>query len=394
MNVLFFTYDFPYPITSGGKSRSYNLMKYGGSDIALHLFSFTRDGFKETYIKEVKKIGVKNIVTFRRKKVRDIRNLPFLVSPFSSIFKALYFDKKIEQQIVEYVKKNEIDTIHFESFYTAYYLSKKLSEMNITQIFGTQNLEFKIYEDYVKYVAPIVTKPFYYNELQKIKREEHAFFKLADISLAVTESESSYIAKVSGKKSYVIENGIDVDYFKFIPKKEIGKTILFVGNFTYFPNVDAINFFYETIFKKLQDEEIRLIVHGKNSSWLKCAKDTRVKTSEYVEDIRDLYKKADIFISPVRVGGGTNFKILEAMAVGLPVVAFSHRLEGLNVEHNKHLLFADSASDFEQALLKLLENDPIKDEIISNARLHIQRNFSWQTIGEKMNNIWKNPIKT
>lgn len=387
--VLFFTYDFPYPTNTGGKNRSYHLLKYAGKDLQVSLFSFVRDDFKDEYFDQVKKIGIENVKVFKRKKVKSIKNIKSVLS-LSSIFKSLYFDKKVQREILEEIKKRDIDVVHFESYYTAFYICNEVKKIGVKQIFGTQNLENYIYRDYAKYLAKLVIKPFYFIEAQKIKREEEGLLKTADLCLSVTEKESEEIESITGKKSLIIENGIDIDSFEFKPKKRgKNKNILFVGNFSYFPNLDAMKFFYKEVFKKIENEDLTLTVVGKNSEKLSFIKDGRVKVIEFVEDIREVYHSADVFIFPVRIGGGTNFKILEAMALGIPVVAFSERVEGLGIKSGEHLLVADSDKSFKEQILRLIEDDSLSLEIAKNARKLVEDKYSWEKIGVKLNKIWK-----
>lgn len=389
MKLIFFTYDFPYPMNSGGKTRAYNLLKERSQDIEVILFSFTRKGFDKKSIKNLENIGIKNTHLFQRKKLMSISNLTALVDSNNSIFQKLYFDKTVEDDLIATIQNEKVDAVHFESFYTGFYISDKLKDLGVRQIFGTENIEANIYEDYIKYSISPLFKPFYKKESKKIRREEDKMMRLSDITLAVTPSEKEYIEVVSKKDAYVIENGVDLNIFKFQNKKPtLKKTILFVGNFSYFPNTDAIDFFYHGVFKKIENNNIHLKIIGKGSSKLEFINDPRVNTHEFVDDIVAAYHEADVFVSPIRIGGGTNFKILESMAVGLPVIAFPHRLQDLGVENKEHLLIAHSEKSYIDSLHELFDNEVLVKKITKNARKLIEDKFSWKNIGSRMNNIW------
>jgi polysaccharide biosynthesis protein PslH len=389
MKLLFFTYDFPYPTNSGGKTRAYNLLKERAKNIDVTLFSFTRPGFDKDNIEGLKKIGITDIHLFPRKKLMSLSNISVVIDPKNSIFQKLYFNKEIELVIHEAIKDKKINTIHFESFYTGFYISKTITDLGVRQIFGTENIEANIYEDYIKYSVSPLFQPLYRRESKKIRREEDAMMKIADLSLAVTPSEKEYIEVVAKKKAFVIENGVDLNTFTFHQKEMTeSKTILFVGNFSYFPNTDAIDFFYHGVFKKIENSNLRLTIVGKGSTKLEFTKDPRVTVHEYVEDIVETYKKANVFVSPIRIGGGTNFKILESMAVGLPVIAFPHRLQDLGVVNKKHLLIAHNEKTFIDCLNEVFDNKALARDITKNARELIEEKFSWKSIGQKMNKIW------
>ena len=154
--VLFFTYDFPYPITSGGKNRAYHMLKYASNDVELHLFSFIRPGFKEIYKEELKKIGVKNSTLFERPAAKKIQILKKVIQkPQQSIFKSLYYSPAIDKILEEYLKVNEISILHAESFYTGFYLSKQKQMQGIKQIYGSENVEYVLYKEYVENSVPL-----------------------------------------------------------------------------------------------------------------------------------------------------------------------------------------------------------------------------------------------
>lgn len=388
--ILFFTYDFPYPINTGGKSRAYNLIKFAKNGVEINLFSFIRDDFKREYIDEIKKIGVKDVRLFKRRRSHDLKTAFSILSPASSVFRYLYFDKAIERKLLNFVKEKRIDIVHFESYYTAFYISEKFNELGVKQIFGTENIEYINYRDYARYLSNPILRLVYFWEASKIEKEEENLMKRADVCLAVTGQESSFIKKITEKKCYVVENGVDLEYFEFKERKsQETKTILFVGNFSYFPNLDAIRFFYFDVFTKFKDTNIRFIVVGKSSKKLLFIKDKRVELIEFVPDIRSVYNKADIMISPVRIGGGTNFKILESMAVGLPIVAHPARLAALGAKDNIHLLFAEDGNSFVHQINRLLEDNKLAAALSKNARNLVEEKFSWEKIGKKMNKIWK-----
>lgn len=387
MKVLFFIYDFPYPTTSGGKTRAFNLLKYGGKNVDFYLFSFVRESINQDRIEKIREIGVKSEKLFKRKKLLDPKNILSLANPTSSIFRQLYFDQPVLSAMIQTIKDEKIDVVLFESFYTAFYLRDELLETGVKTVFGTENIEYKLYEDYARHIAPFPMKPFYFWEARKIKKEEIIFYKEADVSLAVLQAEADLIGSYSKKPAYVIPNGVDVDFFAFKPKK-IGKkkNILFIGNFSYFPNVDAVKFFYESVFNKLADENVNFLVVGKNASSLSFLKSKNVQVRDYLEDIRVAYYDADIFVSPVRIGGGTNFKVLEAMATGVPVVAFFDRVKGLEAVHEKHLLTA-GADSFKDEVMRLLTDEKLKTRIIRNARELIEEKYDWRVIGKKLNEV-------
>lgn len=384
--ILFVTYDFPYPTNTGGKNRAYHMLKYSGADFEKYLFSFVRPDFKEEYMSEMKQIGVEVVGTVRRKKVTDVSNIVGLLSG-SSIFKALYYSKALSQDLLEITRDKKIDIVHFESFYTGFYISEEIRKMGAVQIYGSENIEFKLYEDYAA-KASMILRPLYNLQVQKIKEEEMKMYRQADVTLAVTRQEREFIKKHS-KECEVIPNGVDLERIVYAKPREKVENLLFVGNFTYFPNLDAINFFYNEVFKNLR-HDFQLTIVGKKVGSLPFAKEARIKTVEFIPDVANAYKSADIMVSPVRIGGGTNFKILEAMAAGVPVVALPQRLEGLDVASGKNILIARNASEFVSQINRLADDFSLRKKIAKDARELAEHEYSWRVIGNNLATIWKN----
>lgn len=388
MKILFFTYDFPYPANSGGKVRAYNLLKQKDSDVEVVLFSFAREGFNNEYLEHMKSLGIDKIHFFPRRKLKDPRNLPSFIHKNHSLFYYLYFSEEIKNSLLKIINEEKIDVVHFESFYTGYYICKELASLKVKQIFGTENIEATLYEDYIFYNVNRFLKPFFTHQLKKIKREEQQMFLNADLSLAVTFDEAGFIKNISKKEVFVIENGVDLQQFPFQKKNyENEKNLLFVGNFSYFPNKDAIQFLTDHVISKLDHPGIRFTIIGKGAERLPI-KQKNVRLIEYAADIVAEYKNADIFLSPIRIGGGTNFKVLEAMATGLPVIAFPERASALGVEHMKEIILAKK-EEFYSSLLQLIRDRNLQEKIAKNARKFVEKKYSWEVIGKKMNKIWK-----
>lgn len=383
-NILFVTYDFPFPTNTGGKNRAYHMLKYSKGEFKKYLFSFARPDFDGDNIEELERIGVEVVGVEIRRSPKDLRNALGLVGG-GSIFKSLYFSKKILHQLLEIAVDKKIDVIHFESFYTAFYISKAFKTLGVKQIYGSENIEYKLYEEFAKDKG--LLKPLLNLQVAKIKREEIKMYEDSDACIAVTESEVNEI-KNHNKKTYEIPNGIDISGFKYEkPSASDDKNLLFVGNFTYFTNVEAIESFYKNVFVGL-DKDIKLTVIGMKVGNLSFISDPRVNAIDFIENIQDAYAKATILISPIKIGGGTNFKILEAMAAGVPVIAYKGRSTAIGGEANKHIVVAEEELQFAKEITGLLSDLEKRQRIAKSAREFVEEKYSWEKIGKKLTDVW------
>jgi len=387
--VLFFTYDFPYPTTSGGKNRAYHMLKYGGQNVELHLFSFIRSDFKKEYVDEIKKIGISNITLFERKSADKKNLIKILIeSPFQSIFKSLYYSKEVEKQLHAYLLENKISIFHAESFYTSFYISNTIKQMGIKQIYGSENVEHILYKEYVKNSSPFYLKSGYRYQVKKIEHEERLVSNISDTTIAVSEEDKSVFETITQAPVEIVDNGIDTKNIQVV--KRLGKrSLLFVGNFSYFPNIEAVENFYKNTFVYLNDA--KLIVVGKKArEKLSFVKNKNIEVYNFVPDLVDVYRKADIFVFPIQFGGGTNFKLLEAMAYGLPVVGFDDKIKNVRGLKAGDYVAVRTYVQMKEAIEELFTNRAHQDSLAKRARSVVESNYSWEKIGKNLSNIWQN----
>jgi glycosyltransferase involved in cell wall biosynthesis len=179
-----------------------------------------------------------------------------------------------------------------------------------------------------------------------------------------------------------------------IDKKE--KRILFIGNFKWIQNIKAADFILKEIWPKIKTEEkIKLWIVGKNiPDYLKeLGNDSSIIFDENApEDTEKIYQKSDILLAPITVGGGTSYKILEAMASGVAVVTTKLGVEGLEAKDKKHALVGESGEQLAKNVFELLEKSDLRKKITENAREFIEENYSWEKIGKQLENVYKSVI--
>lgn len=388
MNVLFVTYDFPYPTNSGGKNRAYHLIKHTAKKDNIFLLSYVRDDYNPENNKEILALGVRGIRVFRRKKLSAFSNFPRTLFSNSSIFKTLYYEEKVYIELVDLIKTENVDVVHFESSYTGFFIGKNLKKHNVKVVLGTENIEFKLYQDYAKNLKKFYLKPFVSFQAKRLEKEELYMVKNADAVTTITKGESDLLEGLTGKKCSIVANGIEPNTYTFSLRTKPTHNILFVGNFMYFPNVDAVNFFHEQVFPKLQND-LTLTIIGKKCDEKFHFNERRIITKDFVEDIIPEYRNADILVFPIRIGGGTNFKVLEAMALGVPIVAQPERLEGLDAEAEVHFLEARTGEEYAHQIKRLYNDEPLRKKLAGNARKLVEEKYAWDAIGDTLHSVWR-----
>lgn len=186
----------------------------------------------------------------------------------------------------------------------------------------------------------------------------------------------------------VIPNGLDERYLSCGRNPE-DDLVTFVGNMTYPPNVDGMLWFKSTVWPRLKRllPPARLAIVGYNPvrAITKLDSMADITVTGTVDDVLPWLQKTQVFVSPLRIGGGFPNKLAEALALGVPVVATSAASEGIpEALHGRHLLIADSAGDFADSVADLMENPSLQDTLSSNARELMASHYRWPDVAQRL----------
>ena len=209
----------------------------------------------------------------------------------------------------------------------------------------------------------------------------------------VSPRERALLAEigVAGTKIHVVPNGVDCHVADTLSAPVEPYTCIYTGAVTYAANLDAMRYFCREILPPLRQAEprVRLSITGyaDQVAQNELSVDNVVSFTGYVPDVRHLVRAAAVCIVPVREGGGTRVKILEAMALGTPVVATTKGAEGLNVQHAEHLLIADTPTDFVRAILQLLQDENLRSHLTRAARERVRSEYDWSSIAQRLDNL-------
>jgi glycosyltransferase involved in cell wall biosynthesis len=218
-------------------------------------------------------------------------------------------------------------------------------------------------------------------DLHRLRKYEKHIIPLFDACIVCSDLDRHKILRNNlSNNPWVIPNVVDTDFFKPGPQSEIeNHDILFLGNMGFPPNIDAVHFFARRIFPGILAEipTSRFIIVGKNpvESVSELADGKNVIVIGEVPDTRKYYAECSIVITPIRSGGGTRVKILEAMAMGKPIVTTSIGVEGIPASEGEEILIADKEDLFATKCVKLLLDAQLRTHIGRNARDFVRRYF-------------------
>lgn len=385
----------PYPLVSGGQIRTYNLLKNLSTKHRITLASFIREEEEKKYIKDLEPYCHKVVVFKRRKAFSPINILLSALTPFPFLV-CIYFDIRIRQSIKKELEKESYDLIHAETFY----VMPNIPQTKIPIILVEQVIEYLVYQRFVEGLPKwlILTKPFLFLDVFKIKWWERYYWKKAKRLAAMSEEDKNFIEEHAPKlKVDVVANGVDIDYFaSTIKKKPKNPTVLFVGQFKWLPNRDATIFLVKEIWPKIKShlKNVKLWIVGRNppTEILNfAASDIRVDGG--VEDIREAYSASDVLLAPIRNGRGTKYKILEAMATKTPIVGTRLAVEGINIKNEKEALIASSPQELANSTVRVLNDQNLGIKLAEAAYLLVKEKYSWRTISTKLDYLYQEVAK-
>ncbi|MCX7996723.1 MAG: glycosyltransferase family 4 protein [Patescibacteria group bacterium] len=394
MKILMLTPYLPYPPASGGQIRTLNLLKYLSKNHDITLVSLYKNEAEKNYASRLETYCNRIFVCKRAEKPWQLSLI------LRSVFSALPFlivrnySSEAHTVISRLLNEEKFDVIHAETFY----IMPHIPPTNVPTLLVEQTIEFKVYQHFVSALILPVRWALSLDIL-KLKFWEIFYWKKANLVATVSQADRQIIeSHVPGNDTYVIPNGAGDEMFvKTLPAKKPGPPVLlFVGNFFWLQNTEAAEYLRERIFPKIREQfpGATLIIAGQNvHSKLQPGTNDGVKIvdlpADNAEVIKEMYRKATIFIAPIFGPGGTRLKILAAMASGLPVVSTKTGIEGLEAENGTHFLIAKEPDEFVEQVGKLARDHQLSEKLRKNAFALVTKNYSWSRIAKKLENLYE-----
>jgi len=219
------------------------------------------------------------------------------------------------------------------------------------------------------------------------------------VGCVVTMSEKDRRTIQGAKRTVVLPNGVDLDRFRPSHERVERARLLFIGAFAHLPNLLALDFFFAEVWPRLDSASPILHViagarheyhFGRQRDRLRFRLDQPgLEVEGFVADVRSAYERASIVIAPLLASAGTNIKIMEAMAMGKPIVSTPAGVNGLEVMPGSDVLVEKDAASFAAAILKLIANEPLRLSLGANARATAERVYDWDTIAAEQDRLYR-----
>lgn len=389
MKVLMLTPYLPYPLLTGGQTRSYNLIKrlaVLGHEITL--FCLVKSRKEREYVGELEKFCKQVTVFNRSEKPWTLSNIlrtgfsfyPFLVVRNWAQGERHAIEKKIYQE--------KFDLIHAETFYVMPHIPKT----SIPILLVEQTIEYVVYRHFADEFKIPLLKSLLYLDVAKMKYWELKYWQQAKRVVAMSEEDKKImVSEVQKLDVNIVPNGVDSEYFrKQITKRSKEQIILYLGNFTWLQNREAVDILVKRVWPKIKKvlPKAKLWIIGKEAAKFFPNLSSEIRVEE-VEDVREVYQQASVLVAPIFGGGGTRYKNLEAFASGLPVVTTSIGIRGTEAKDGLEVIVRDTPEDIANAAVQILKNLSLYKKIAQNAKEMVTDKYDWNPIAQKLSNIYE-----
>jgi len=394
MKILVITTKSPYPLNEGRALRTYNLIREMARQHELHLISFVQDALDVNGIDHMRSIcksvtAVPLYLGWRKAKLAVDLALELVRPEPVAILK--YQDRAMAAAIRQAMQTHAYDLVHLDMLHLATYLP--LIGKTPTLLME-HNVETQIIQRRADTERPGLKRWYLQRQARKLRDFEAHACRSASKVVAVSDNDVEQLEALTGRRDIVcVPNGVDTDFFtppalsKNTPQDIAQpRSLVYVGGFTWYPNQDAIEYFCKEIFPAIRREapDVVLRVIGRyrdNAVTAALQAQGGVELCGLVDDIRPYVHGASAYIVPLRIGGGTRLKILDALAMGKAIVSTAIGCEGIAVTPDHDILVADEPATFAQAVLSLL-NDPARAKALGqHGRTLVEQRYDWRALG-------------
>lgn len=378
MKILFVCHRVPYPPKRGGKIRPFNIIRYlGERGHQVTVASLARTEQERDEARDLQKHCARTMVEVISNSAAFPRMLAWAPTNRPSSF-GYFYSPALARRIAEEVRSGGYDLIFVHCSSVAPYVSRLSAPLKVLD-FG--DMDSQKWREYARY-RPFPLSLVYGLEALKLERTERLLAAQFDLCTCTTAAElRSLRALTTASPSDWFPNGVDADSFRPAQDGYDPDLVAFVGRMDYFPNQQAVLGFCRDTLPRLRARRSGLrfqIVGADPPPHIRALQDLPgVEVTGSVPDVRPFVTRAALTVAPLAIARGTQNKILESMAMGVPVVCSTQAAGGVDAVPGEHLLTADSSDEYVTAILSLLESPARRSELAAAARARVLSHHSW-----------------
>ncbi len=394
MKILFITPDLPSPPTWGGARRMHGLMSGLARWHSVSVLSFVLPGGDHSAAIQATGQYCDEVVTVENDcfdapglHKRALQIKATLLSPYS-FRRTVGYRPSLQAALDEMVRRKHYDVINVEFSYLGYYRLPRSAKL----VLDEHNIEYDILHRTFAIETRAARKLYNYLDYLKLRREERQLWRKFDgCTVTSVRDEQLLLRDCPTVRTAVVPNAVDTEFFRPRQTAPDPETIVFFGVIDYQPNTDGVLFFLDEVLPRIKRHHPKAkvaIVGASPPEAVTARASADVMVTGFVDDVRPYLERASVIIAPLRIGGGTRLKILEAMAMAKPVVSTTVGAEGIDVTDGENLLLADEAEAFAAQVDRLLDDPALARHLGENARRLIERRYDWQASVRRLDHFY------
>ena len=377
MNILYVCHRFPFPPKRGGKIRPFNMIRHLQQNHRVTVCSLARSAAEAEegcgiapHCTHFEMAQVSNPV----QALRMVARLP-LATPSSMGF---FWSPELKQKIDALLAREKFDLIFVHCSSVAQYVE---DVQGIPKILDFGDMDSQKWLEYVHY-KPFPLSLGYALEGRKMERAEKRLARKFDLCTATTRAEWQTLEDFqTGAATDWFPNGVDADFFKPDGEGYDADTISFIGRMDYYPNQEAMFRFCAEVWPRLREKraQMKLLIVGADPipAVQKLGELPGVTVTGSVPDVRPFVLRSAAMVAPLKIARGTQNKILEAMAMGVPVVSSRTAAGGVDAVAGEHLLVADTADEYVAAILRICDDAGERARLAEQGRARMLSHHAW-----------------
>ncbi|MBC8320019.1 MAG: glycosyltransferase [Bacteroidetes bacterium] len=388
MRILVLLSRVPYPLEKGDKLRAFNQIRELSkkNELILCALNPSSNLDKQKAFSELQpychSINFLDLPVYSR-----LWNMAMAFFGNIPIQAGYFYNRNAVKEINRLIESYKPDHIYCQFIRTTEYVKN----ISIKKTLDYQDVLSHGIKRRLKKVS-IIAYPFLKMEYKRLIRYEGHIFDYFDNKTIISIPDKNLIHHDRKEEIHVIPNGVDHSYFSPI-NKEKTFDVVFTGNMAYPPNVDASVYLIKEImplvWKKIPIAKV-LLAGASPVKKVLSLKSKNVKVSGWMDDIRDSYSAAKVFIAPMRIGTGLQNKLLEAMSMKIPSVTTPMANDALQAKEGSEILIGGNAQELANSITELLSDENLYHLIAQNGYNFVHNNYSWESATEKLNEIINN----
>lgn len=404
MKIVYVTQIVPFPPHGGVLQRGFNLLRELGRRHSVHLIAFHHPDelpYGDALNKSLEELGrfcaqVEYLPLWPKRSVLHKLAAFAMATAYPKPFSVLaHRSRRLSDRLSQLTSGGDRpDVVHLDTIALSPYLDDCGS---VPVVLAHHNIESQLMERRAQVESSALARWYVGQQARRLRAFEASESRRFPVNVMVSDADASLLRTICHDvRTAVIPNGVDTEYF--VPRREEeGPAVIYTGGMNMFANRDAVDWFLDSIWPRVRQDipNARFLAVGQRPTARlleAAASDSQIEAPGFVPDVRPWVARAAVYIVPLRVGGGTRLKMVDAMAQGKAIVATTVGAEGIHGEDGRHFVLADDPARFAAEVVRLMRNADARRALGDAARARVEEEYAWPMLAERLAGIYETVI--